>query len=63
MSNWHSETMARFAKLNKDQLEYIRDDARAAAEAGETIGNPKVGQYLDEVHYACMALRKLQETV
>jgi len=57
MHNWHSETMARFKLLDKDALEYIRDDARQAAIAGETIDNPKTGQYWDEYHYACMELK------
>jgi len=57
MNNWHNDTIKRFATLSKDSLEYIRDDAEAAARAGETIDNPKTGQYWDEYHYACMALK------
>jgi len=57
MGNWHSETMTRFKTLDNDALAYIRDDARQAAIAGETIGNPKAGQYWDEHHYACMELK------
>lgn len=58
MNSWHSETIARFKSLDKDALEYIREDARRAAIAGETIDNPKTGQYWDEYHYACMELNR-----
>ena len=57
MSNWHSDTMARFKKLDSDSLEYIRDDAKQAAIIGDSIGNVKAGQYWDEYHYACMELK------
>ena len=56
MLNWHSDTMARFKKLDSDSLEYIKNDAKQAAIAGETMDNPKTGQYWDEYHYACMEL-------
>ncbi len=59
MSNWHTETMKRFAGLSYDQLIFIRRDAREAADAGKGF-NPKVGQYEDEVHYASMELHKRQ---
>ncbi len=55
-NNWHSDTMARFKKLDSASLEYIRDDAHQAAIAGEVLDNPKTGQYWDEYHYACMEL-------
>lgn len=58
MSNWHSETIAKFAAMPVESLRYIRSDARAAALAGETINNPKTGQYWDEFHYASMELNK-----
>ena len=57
-SNWHSNTIARFAVLSTESLEYIREDAHKAALAGETINNPKTGQYWDGVHYAGMELNK-----
>lgn len=63
MSNngeWHTQTMARMATLDVNSLMYIRDDAYAAAVAGDGW-NPKAGQYWDEYHYACMALKKLRE--
>jgi len=55
-NNWHSETIARFKTLSIDSLKYIKSDAYDAATIGETIGNPKVGQYWDEFHYAAMEL-------
>lgn len=50
--------MARFKKLSIESLEYIRGDARQAAIAGDSIGNPKAGQYWDEYHYACMEISR-----
>ena len=58
MANWHSETIERFKTLGSDALLYIRQDAYHAAQAGETIDNPKVGQYWDEFHYAAQELRR-----
>ena len=58
MDNWHRETIERFKVLTTDALEYIKWDAHRAATIGETIGNPKAGQYWDEYHYACMELTK-----
>ena len=57
-NNWHSETIARFKTLSIDSLKYIKSDAYNAATIGETIDNPKTGQYWDEYHYACMELNK-----
>lgn len=56
--NWHSETIARFKTLDNDALEYIKQDAYKAASVGETISNPKTGQYWDEYHYASMELKR-----
>jgi hypothetical protein len=58
MSNWHSETIERFKGLPIESLEYIKGDAYQAATIGETIGNPKTGQYWDEFYYAAMELNK-----
>jgi hypothetical protein len=58
MTNWHSETIKRFKTLGNDSLLYIRQDAYNAAKAGETIDNPKTGQYWDEFHYASQELRR-----
>jgi len=57
-NNWHSDTIERFKRLGSDALLYIRDDAYNAAKAGETIDNPKTGQYWDEFHYASQELRR-----
>lgn len=58
MNNWHSDTIERFRALPIESLEYIRNDALQAAIAGETIDNPKTGQYWDEFHYASMELNR-----
>jgi len=58
---WHSDTLARFRTLSRDQLEYIRQDAYDAARVGDSIGNPKAGQYWDEYHYASMALKERKQ--
>jgi len=58
MNNWHSDTIERFKALSIESLKYIQFDARQAALAGETIGNPKTGQYWDEFHYASMELKR-----
>lgn len=57
MSNWHSDTIARFKTLSLESLQYIRDDALEAAKAGDGW-NPKAGQYWDEYHYACMEIKR-----
>ena len=59
-TNWHSRTIARFAKASIDSLVYIRIDALAAAKAGGDW-NPKAGQYWDEYHYACMEIKKRRD--
>jgi len=56
--NWHTRTMAKMKTLPIESLEYIARDATEAAVAGETIGNPKAGQYRDEAHYANMEIQK-----
>ena len=58
--NWHSKTIARFKSLDIPTLIHIRSDAYAAAQAGETISNPKTGQYWDEFHYAAQELTRRQ---
>ena len=57
MSNWHSETIERFKGLPIESLKYIKGDAYQAATIGDTVGNPKAGQYWDEFHYAVMELK------
>jgi hypothetical protein len=61
-NNWHSDTIARFKALDSSALLYIRSDAYDAAKAGETINNPKTGQYWDEFHYASQELRRRHVT-
>jgi hypothetical protein len=56
--NWHTTTMNAMKTKSVDELIFIRNDATAAAEVGETYGNPKSGQYRDEAHYASMELAK-----
>lgn len=58
MNNWHSDTIKRFRSLDTEALKYIQKDAHAAAKAGEEIGNPKTGQYWDEVLYAGQELSR-----
>ena len=58
MANWHSETIERFKTLGSDALLYIRQDAYNAAKVGDTLDNPKAGQYWDEFHYAAQELRR-----
>jgi len=55
-NNWHSETIERFKGLPIESLKHIKSDAYDAAIIGETINNPKCGQYWDEFHYAAMEL-------
>lgn len=62
MNNWHSDTIERFRALPIESLEHIRNDALQAAIAGETIDNPKTGQYWDEFHYASMELHRRQNS-
>lgn len=56
--NWHTRTMARMRGLPAESLHFIIKDATEAAENAEHMGNPKAGQYRDEVHYAHMELRR-----
>ena len=62
MNNWHSDTIERFSRLDSEALLYIRDDSYEAAKVGETIDNPKTGQYWDEFHYASQELRRRKVT-
>ncbi|MDH5183988.1 MAG: hypothetical protein OEX12_08880 [Gammaproteobacteria bacterium] len=56
IQNWHSKTMASMRSKTVEELQYIYKDATEAAEAGESFGNPKSGQYRDEAHYAAMEI-------
>ena len=54
--NWHSETMALYAKKDSQSLIYILRDCHDAIHA--LPDNPKCAQYMDEMHYAGMELKK-----
>ena len=54
--NWHSQAMAHFKTVPTDSLCYIIQDCRRAVEA--MPDNPKCGQYMDEIHYAGMELKR-----
>jgi hypothetical protein len=60
--NWHSSKINELKYKSIESLIYIRDDALAAAKAGDSW-NPKAGQYWDEYHYACMELKRRQNKV
>lgn len=60
---WHTRTMADMKKRTEAELRYIIKDATEAAELGERMGNPKSGQYRDEVHYAQMELKARKDSV
>jgi len=55
---WHSRTIAKFRDYSEAQLRFVIKDATEAADIGEKMGNPKAGQYRDEVHYASMELQR-----
>lgn len=61
--SWHSRTMEKMKTLDEGALRFIIKDATEAAELGEKIGNPKSGQYRDEVHYAVMELNRRKKGV
>jgi len=54
--NWHYETMALYARKDSDSLIYILRDCNRAIHA--MPDNPKCPQYMDEMHYAGMELKK-----
>lgn len=54
---WHSDTIASMEEKTYNELLYIIKDCLEAAEAGKD-SNPKVGEYLDTMHYASMELKK-----
>jgi len=61
MTNWHIETIERFKTMDNDMLLYIRQDAYNAAKAGETIDNPKAGQYWDEFPLCLPRIEEAQD--
>ena len=54
--NWHSETMTAYADKSSDSLIHILRDCNSAIHA--MPDNPKCPQYMDEMHYAGMELKK-----
>ena len=53
---WHSQTMAEYANKSSDSLIHILRDCNRAIHA--MPDNPKCPQYMDEMHYAGMELKK-----
>lgn len=56
-NNWHTEYLAKVKTMTTESLKHVQQDAHAAAIAGESIDNPKTGQYWDEYHYCSMELK------
>lgn len=58
---WHSDKMEEMKGKSIDSLYYIIKDCREAAAAAKDLGNYEAeGRYSDEMHYACMELKKRQ---
>ena len=53
---WHSTYMAKTKWMSDEELRYVIEDCRNAMDA--MPGNPKWGQYADEVHYCTMEIRR-----
>ena len=54
-SNWHTEIQNRFRGYSPAQLEWVRDDAGAAAKVATGI---KQNDYLDMALYASQELKR-----
>ena len=60
-TNWHSSKMEEMKSKSIDSLYYIINDCKEAAAAAKDLGNYEAeGRYSDEMHYACMELKKRQ---
>jgi hypothetical protein len=66
MPNWHTQKMAEVKRRTMAELYYSRKDLREviaiqeqSARAGLHV--PKLGQYIDELHYVAMEIRRRQE--
>ena len=59
-SNWHSEIQARYRGYTVAELQYVREDARAAAQA-VTSGSPRQNDYLDMAIYSSQELKRRQD--
>ena len=53
---WHTQYMAKVKTLSNESLRYIIEDCRNAMTS--MPGNPKWGQYADEVHYCHMEINR-----
>ena len=58
-NNWHSDYIESCKKRSDDSLRYIMQDCRNAIEAMPE--NPKCSQYMDEIHYCAMELRRRKD--
>jgi hypothetical protein len=56
-SNWHSETQQQYQGYTIAELKYVREDARAAAQA-VISGSPRQNDYLDMAIYASQELKR-----
>tara|TARA_R110000772_G_C13025710_1_gene411148 strand:+ start:93 stop:281 length:189 start_codon:yes stop_codon:yes gene_type:complete len=57
-SSWHSETQAHYRQYSLAQLEWVREDATAAAKVATGI---KQNDYLDMALYASQELKRRQD--
>jgi len=56
-SNWHSEIQAKYRGYTVAELQYIREDARAAAQA-VISGGLRQNDYLDMALYSAQELKR-----
>jgi len=56
-SSWHSETQEQYRGYTIAELKYVREDARAAAQA-VISGSPRQNDYLDMALYAAIELKR-----
>ena len=59
-SNWHSETQQQYQGYTIAELKYVREDARAAAQA-VISGSPRQNDYLDMALYASIEIKRRQD--
>ena len=56
-SNWHSEIQAKYRGYTVAELQYVREDARGAAQAAIS-GGLRQNDYLDMALYASQELKR-----
>ena len=56
-SNWHSEIQAKYRGYTVAELQYVREDATAAARV-VISGSPRQNDYLDMALYASQELKR-----